>query len=445
MKISGVAIWKSSQRYAAVFGVIASLAVVPDAHATINVGSTTVTSIGHYFTPPEIDPFGVPRPGYVTDFLVNQTQEVGGGAALPNVAVDLDSDTSVSYSLAAPLGKHFLVDVPVGASASLDSYIVWKTPGIDGGGSVSFDLTFQNLTGVPPALANSSAVGDGNQFFTFTTGGDPFSNDLTFDSLTMTTTYAPRNLGLGVLDYTPFGYAQYPGTTTNDAGFVFYYATDALVDPGRFVFIVPEPATVTLWTSGCLSLIVLARRRQRIALSFKPGGATRSGGGHRLIRNCPTAEDGKPPVGRNVVIAKQDLLRTDRCHPVRLAGGQIDEIDPRRQLSRHDRPLGVARNCVGGDPVAVGRELQLANRPGGATPQAVMPQIERFMESDRQTRRDIPHEPCGHCQRRRYVRFRVKPDSGRMADRNRSATRSASTHQFRLSCDTECPNRYRLL
>ena len=68
--------------------------------ATIIIGTTTVTSIGHSFEP-EDPTAGTGHPALVTDFLVNQTQEVGGGAVLPSVTVDLDSDTSISFTIAA--------------------------------------------------------------------------------------------------------------------------------------------------------------------------------------------------------------------------------------------------------------------------------------------------------------------------------------------------------
>ena len=82
--------------------------------ATINAGTTTVTSIGHSFEPEDPTP-DTGHPAVVTDFLVNQTQEVGGGAVLPAVTVNLDVDTSISYTIAAPAGEKFVIHVPAGS------------------------------------------------------------------------------------------------------------------------------------------------------------------------------------------------------------------------------------------------------------------------------------------------------------------------------------------
>ena len=82
--------------------------------ATINAGTTTVTSIGHSFEPENPAP-GTGHPAVVTDFLVNQTQEVGGGAVLPAVTVNLDLDTSISYTITAPAGKKFVIHLPAGS------------------------------------------------------------------------------------------------------------------------------------------------------------------------------------------------------------------------------------------------------------------------------------------------------------------------------------------
>src|SRR5262245_8449255 len=92
--------WIFSAPVAAISAAIAALTIGAEARATIKVGSTTITSIGHYFEPPHEHPVFGTVPGVVLDFLVNQTQETGGGAVLPVVSLDLDTDTSIAYSLA---------------------------------------------------------------------------------------------------------------------------------------------------------------------------------------------------------------------------------------------------------------------------------------------------------------------------------------------------------
>jgi len=205
--------------------------------ATINAGTTTVTSIGHSFEPENPTP-GTGHPAVVTDFLVNQTQEVGGGAVLPAVTVNLDVDTSISYTITAPAGKKFVIDLPAGSSASMSLSLAWQTGAFNFGNSAEFNASFQNLVGVAPSFPSSSFVGANNQSFDFASLTPVFSNDLSFTSVTFTTTYDPRTLGQGPLTYQPAGSIAPFGTTARNANFAISYATTGAVDPGRFVSLV---------------------------------------------------------------------------------------------------------------------------------------------------------------------------------------------------------------
>ena len=186
--------------------------------ATINAGTTTVTSIGHSFEP-ENPTSGTGHPAVVTDFLVNQTQEVGGGAVLPAVTVNLDSDTSISYTIAAPAGKKFVIQLPTGSSANMSLSLAWQTGAFDFGNSAAFNASFQDLVGVAPSFPSGSIVGTNDQAFDFASLTPVFSNDLSFTSVTFTTTYDPRTLGQGPLTYQPAGSIrpseQPPGTQTS--------------------------------------------------------------------------------------------------------------------------------------------------------------------------------------------------------------------------------------
>jgi hypothetical protein len=206
--------------------------------ATINAGTTTVTSIGHSFEPENPTP-DTGHPAVVTDFLVNQTQEVGGRAVLPAVTVNLDLDTSISYTLTAPAGKKFVIQLPAGSSANMSLSLDWQTGAFDFGTSAAFNASFQNLVGVAPSFPSSSFVGANNQSFDFASSTPVFSNDLSFTSVTFTTTYDPRMLGQGPLTYQPSGSIAPFGTTARNANFAISYATTGAVDPGRFVSLVP--------------------------------------------------------------------------------------------------------------------------------------------------------------------------------------------------------------
>jgi hypothetical protein len=206
--------------------------------ATINAGTTTVTSIGHSFEPENPTP-NTGHPAVVTDFLVNQTQEVGGGAVLPAVTVNLDVDTSISYTLSAPAGKKFVVHLPAGSAANMSLSLAWQTGAFDFGTSAPFNASFQNLVGVAPSFSSNSIVGANNQSFDFASSTPVFSNDLSFTSVTFTTTYDPRTLGQGPLTYQPAGSIAPFGTTARNANFTISYATSGAVDPGHFVSLVP--------------------------------------------------------------------------------------------------------------------------------------------------------------------------------------------------------------
>src|SRR5262245_34922411 len=206
--------------------------------ATINAGTTTVTSIGHSFEPENPTP-NTGHPAVVTDFLVNQTQEVGGGAVLPAVTVNLDVDTSVSYTIAAPAGEKFLIRLPTGSSANISLSLAWQTGAFGFGNPVAFNTSFQNLVSAAPSFPGSSIVSDNNQAFGFDSSTPMFSNDLSFTSVTFTAAYSPRTLGQGPLTYQPAGSIAPFGTTARNANFVISYTTTGVVDPGRFVSLVP--------------------------------------------------------------------------------------------------------------------------------------------------------------------------------------------------------------
>src|SRR5215471_14901578 len=206
--------------------------------ATINAGTTTVTSIGHSFEPENPTP-NTGHPAVVTDFLVNQTQEVGGGAVLPTVTVNLDVDTSISYTITAPANKKFVVHLPAGSAANMSLSLAWQTGAFGFGNPVAFNTSFQNLVSVAPSFPGSSIVSDNNQAFGFDSSTPMFSNDLSFTSVTFTAAYSPRMLGQGPLTYQPAGSIAPFGTTARNANFVISYATTGNVDPGRFVSLVP--------------------------------------------------------------------------------------------------------------------------------------------------------------------------------------------------------------
>jgi hypothetical protein len=197
-------------------------------YATINVGNVTVTSIGHSFIPPDSSP--PPRPGFVEDFLISG---VNGGATLSPVSINLDNDTQLSFTVRAPAGSKFVINVPSGATPQFIVDFGWWTGNTDSGTSLGFSASFQDLQGTAPTFMNSSAVGSNNQFFTFNSDSSTFTNVLSFSAVTFTVTYSARATGLGSINYPPYN----PRNSTAEPQFLVGYQTSQATDPGRFVSI----------------------------------------------------------------------------------------------------------------------------------------------------------------------------------------------------------------
>jgi hypothetical protein len=209
------------------------------ASATLSAGSTIVNSIGHSFEPENSKP-GTAHPALVTDFLVNLTQQVDGGSTLASATVDLDTDTSISFTVAAPAGEKFVIRVPAGSLANMQLSLAWQTGNFDIGSPAALDASFDDLVGAAPSFPSSSVVGDNNQSFSIASTTQSFSGDISFSSLTFTTTYSPRKLGLGPLIYSPSGSIAPFGTTARSANFAISYTTTGAADPGRFVSLLPD-------------------------------------------------------------------------------------------------------------------------------------------------------------------------------------------------------------
>ena len=220
---------------------LSALCLGGTARAVIDVGSVTVPSIGHFFNPPQNNP-PFPFPGFVGDLLIG-----AGGATLNPVSINLDGDTQISFTIRAPIGQRFFIDVPDGAAPAFTASFGWRTPSGDGGGSLGFSASFQDLQGIAPSFQNNSAVGDNNRFFMFGSGSASFTNDLLFSAVTLTVSYAPRATGNGLLTYQPFN----PGNSFIEPRFLVGYQTSLTTDPGRFVSLVPFTQPVNLfWSSG---------------------------------------------------------------------------------------------------------------------------------------------------------------------------------------------------
>lgn len=204
-----------------------------NANSIVNLGTVVASSLGHEFFSLWFMP-GMPLT--VFDFLVDQTQTTGGGAVLPSVQVNFDTNNQFELTIAAPPGEQFAVQVPPGQSVSLVGDLRWDAFGGGSSGDGTTTVSFAGLSGIAPDLGSLTAVlAPQHNFFGYNNlVSTPLTNDFAFTSMTLTGTVPSLDLGLGSLAYTP------------EAGsrLGFSYATTATNDPGPFVSLqaAPSPA-----------------------------------------------------------------------------------------------------------------------------------------------------------------------------------------------------------
>jgi hypothetical protein len=198
-----------------------------NANSTVNLGTVVASLIGHEFLPS-------PIPATVFDFLVDQTQITGGGAVLPSVQVNFDTNNQFVLTIAAPPGKQFAVHVPSGQAVSLVGDLRWYDSYSGSSGDGMTTVSFAGLSGTAPDLGQLTAVLSAqHSFFGYNDlSSNPFTNDFSFASMTLTGTVPSLNLGLGLLAYTP--------ETESHLG--FSYVTAATNDPGPFVSLEAAPS-----------------------------------------------------------------------------------------------------------------------------------------------------------------------------------------------------------
>jgi len=226
----------------------------------VDLGDVQVPCIGHVFsTSLPIWPPGSPMPltsagspgaviipfpleEVVKDYLIDQSQISHGGGILPSVTANFDGSDQFVLKISAPAGKRFVVNVPAGQSVTMGGQLDWQGPNVLSNGPSEFGTTaisFEGLEGAAPDFVGQSAVLSLlHGFFGFNViQSMTFSNDISFDSVTLTATVPSTDVGSGALNYTPL---------SGDA-LSFYYFTTQTNDPGPFVSLVaPTPVAISL-------------------------------------------------------------------------------------------------------------------------------------------------------------------------------------------------------
>ena len=207
----------------------------------IDLGQVEVPSVGHTFAPvvqaipglpilPNPIPYPWPLAYQVTDFLVDQLQESGGGGVTALENANFDANNQFTLTIAAPPGKKFHVHVPAGQSVKIDAYLDWQAsdPFVYGPGEYGrTEISFGDLEGAAPGYYEYTSfllAGDRSFGFGFI-DSMAITNDLSFTSITLLATIPNTNVGPGLLSYTPF----------SDNNFEFYYTTAQTSDPGPFI------------------------------------------------------------------------------------------------------------------------------------------------------------------------------------------------------------------
>lgn len=188
-----------------------------------------VTNIGHLFNAGGVTN-GLAS-SLVQDFLIDQDRSSGGGAELPGISVNWDTNWQFNVTLAAPAGKKFAVEVPTGARVGFSGYLWWESTrgGFSPKGTAA--VQFEDLEGTAPDLSEATAVlSDSHGYFGFLNlEGTTVSNRFAFTSMTLTGLITPKFTGEGSEDYIPH----------LESALRLFYLTSETNDPGSFVFLVP--------------------------------------------------------------------------------------------------------------------------------------------------------------------------------------------------------------
>jgi hypothetical protein len=176
----------------------------------IHLGPIEVPSIGRFARATPMPP----PPGSATTappnfYLVDQNGYSGGGATLPAVDANWDTNMAFEVTLAAPKNKKFVVTVSSGGSAHFGGTMLWETGNMGGlSPSGPIAVQFEGLKGKAPDFTQSDAVlSDSQGFFgAFDMESSAFTKTISFTAMKIRGTVSPQVTGLGMRTYFPHGY-----------------------------------------------------------------------------------------------------------------------------------------------------------------------------------------------------------------------------------------------
>jgi hypothetical protein len=199
---------------------------VARAQTPVNLGTLQVSQMGHAFVTN-----AAPFPNWTVDYFIDQRQTSGGGAVLPGVIVDWQTNNQFVLTVSAPPGDMFLLEPGVILAGKFSGSLLWgsNSGGFSSPGPVQVRLI--NLQGAGADFSQSySLLSDSQDRFGFgMIDSASFVKEMAFTSMVITGTVVPQPGMGGAMVFAP---------DTNST-LAFICATSQSIDPGPRVTIVP--------------------------------------------------------------------------------------------------------------------------------------------------------------------------------------------------------------
>jgi hypothetical protein len=184
-----------------------------------------------------------------TDYLIDMNHGSGGGGVLLPVSENFDLNNQFTMTISAPAGERFLVQPPAGQTVHLLGNLEWTSPFPSSAAQFGgLSVTFGNLDGAAPVFSDQQSLLTANhELFGLSLQAVSITSAFSFSSITLTASLPATATGQGTISYTP----------ELESFLVFYFQTNQSIDPGSFVFLVPEPSIAAFLLVGVWALVCL--------------------------------------------------------------------------------------------------------------------------------------------------------------------------------------------